>query len=291
MSAIDATISSHGETMVDRIASHDLRAGDILLSVGVGRTSEAIRAFDGGKYSHAALWTGESIIESTTPDVVKHTLEASLAAHPRRYVDAYRHEQLGAPAAQVVAAAERYVNRPYAFGDLALAALVIGTTSWLPTTASQERALLGACELNRFLDLRRRKVGKLVTCTELVARAYFEAGTPIRVIPEGGQRLNREAVEALFEGLGELWREAAPKRDSSDAALRWDETRSRLLSRYIELADVEMDEGAFVRAGRVRALAAMIAGSEWGANLVTPRYLEKSPDLECVGRVHGDIDA
>jgi hypothetical protein len=277
--------------MVDRIPAHQLRAGDVLLSVGVGKTSEAIRAFDGGRYSHAALWTGESVIESTTPNVVKHALEVSLAAHPRLYVDVYRHNGLHGREAEVVAAAGRYVDRPYAYGDLALAALVIGTTAWLPTTASQESALLGACELNRFLDLGRRKEGKLVTCTELVARAYFEGGTPIHVVPEGGKRLNREAVTAFFEGLGELWREAAPKRDASDATLRWNESRSALLTHYLELAGVETAASDFVRAARVRALAAMIAGSEWGANLVTPRYLETSPDLQRMGRVHGDLDA
>jgi hypothetical protein len=274
--------------MVDRISKRELIPGDVLLSVGVGKTSEAICAFDGGQYSHAALWTGGHVIESTTPHVLKHTLEASLAAHPRRYVDAYRHTTLGAKSGAVIAAAEQYVNRRYSYVDLALAALLMATTAWCPTTASQETALLRICNMNAFLDLRRRQEGKLVICTELVARSYFEGGAPIHVIPEGGDRFDREAMSALFKGVGEIWHDAGPKRPISDAVIHWDETQGRLREHYLLLADLESNADL---APAMRALAAMIAGSEWGANLVTPRYLEKSPDLKLVGRLHAAPEA
>src|SRR5260370_33801194 len=137
------------------IPPQSLQAGDLLLSLGKGNLSEAIRALDGGRYSHAALWTGRGVIESTLPRVVEHDLAASLSQHPREYVDAYRFR---APfdVAEVLRTARSYLERPYARGDLLLGALVITTSTLLPKHEWRLRFLVGACQLDSFLSISKR---------------------------------------------------------------------------------------------------------------------------------------
>jgi hypothetical protein len=311
------------------IRQSDLCAGDVFLSLGEGKTSEAIRQFDGGRYSHAALWTGESVIESTTPRVIEHSLEQSLAAHPREYVDVFRragleHEQRSS----IVVEARRYTDRRYAFEHLALGVLVIATSTWLPNEESQLKWLTQVCDIHRFLKLDRTTPGQVVTCTELVARAYADAGVAIRVRPmpagtfamtallAGAAELAQGAKggEALEETLpGDEWHELralvraryaeiamaapiAPKAVivrgvaavSTEPSLAY-QIRAVVRAKYVELTGVEIPESA-EQPVRGPDDVAYLAGKNWSASLVTPRYLENSPDLTHVGRLHGPLE-
>jgi hypothetical protein len=224
--------------MTAAIQQPDLHPGDVLLSLGDGRTSDAIRQFDGGRYSHAALWTGDGVIESTTPRVVEHSLDRSLSDHPRRYVDVFRCAALDAPQrSSVVTAARTYADRRYAYEHLALGALVIATSAWLPSEEHQLRWLMQACDIHQFLKLDRATAGQLVTCTELVARAYAEAGAALQIRPTPAGRFDLGAffagaaalVQGAKRGPSESWQEPV-------AGDEWQELRALVRARYAELA-------------------------------------------------------
>jgi hypothetical protein len=269
------------------IAVDRLEPGDVLLSLGASKTSAAIRALDGGSYSHAALWTGEGIIESTTPEVIQHSLDQSLELHPRVYVDAFRHKTIGSRGAAVVTEARRYAGRPYAYGDLFISALLMSTTAWRPTSGWQLAVLTSGCQLNHFLKLDKPREGELVTCTELAVRSYFQAHVPIHVVPEGGDRFDGKAMLAAIVELagGAIPKDAGPPVTPE----QWTQTQELLRTKFFALTGRD----PLIGDGRKGAVlggwdghSPVAAGADWGANLVTPHYLEKSPDLELQGRLH-----
>src|SRR4051812_36350039 len=106
--------------MIKALSVAQLEPGDILLSLGEGKISRAIQALDGGLYSHAALWAGEGILESTLPNVLEHPLNVSLNKHGRVYVDVYRHQGAAGKRSRIVEEARKFVGRPYASGELLL---------------------------------------------------------------------------------------------------------------------------------------------------------------------------
>jgi hypothetical protein len=268
------------------ISEKDLAAGDVLLSTGKSTTSLAIRTLDGGRYSHAALWTGDAVLESITPCVVERPLTASVAQ--QLYVDVYRYRDLGDRRDAVVRAGRRYVGRAYSFGDLALAAFLIATSTWIPKGEWQIRFLLDACELNRFFALDRPREGELVTCTELVARAYREADAPIGIVPRVDGSFDRDA---LFGAVVEVWRASrrAPLTAAPAPIEDWEAVRSRVRAKLRDLAGAasEAPSPGSLRGAFGTPPATNEAVPEWAVNLVTPHYLETSLSLERKGRIHG----
>jgi hypothetical protein len=266
--------------MNDQDFARHLRPGDVLLSLGTGTTSEAIRMLDGGEYSHAALWTGSTVIESTTPCVMERTFAKSLADHDRAYVRAYRHRKChGERAALVISGAREYVDRTYSYGDLFLCASLMAVASYLPTKA-QLSFLKQACEVAHFLSEDRARDGEHVTCTQLVVRAYAFAGLSLRIQPTGAVRFGAKQV---LGAVGEL---AASKDDGDEALAEWIALQDALRAKCVELtgapgADVE--KGPLKRWDKVSPVE---AENEWRSNLVTPRNLQSSVDLEFVGEIY-----
>lgn len=184
------------------IGPSTLQPADILLSLGDGDVSAAIQTLDGGHYSHAALWSGSRVIESTTPKVVERPLEQSLAAHPRVHVDVYRHARAGAARNRIVAASRRYLGRRYGYGDLALVSLLVATSKWLPGERSQVAFLIRAGQLHKFLRLDAEAKDELVTCVELVVRAYLNAGVALAITLEAAGRFDAQLIGAGILELG-----------------------------------------------------------------------------------------
>jgi hypothetical protein len=268
-----------------------LLPGDILLSLGVGPASTAIRMLDGGQHSHAALWTGQAIIESTMPEVVEHPLKVSLEKHERQHVVVYRHAKCDAAAAvRVVEQARRYIGRSYSLGDLFLCASIMAAVSGAPGRL-QLPVLRQVCELLHGLRADLAREGEHVTCTQLVVRAYSSAGLPILVLPGiGGQlHLGATAVAAL-----DLARSKGPQ-DAGAVGATPDLTPDERAewARMQQSASDALDAlGGPLVAGAVKGplagwdlRAPVRAEGEWRANLVTPRYLAESPDLSEIGEI------
>lgn len=89
-----------------------LQPADILLVRGTSDLSKGIMQADGGNYSHAALWSGDHVVESTLPLVRAVTLAESIAGV--ELVDAYRYRSQIEQPLSIVSKALQYVGRPYA---------------------------------------------------------------------------------------------------------------------------------------------------------------------------------
>lgn len=274
-----------------------LEPGDVLLSLGIGGPSDVIQRLDGGKYSHAAVWSGEKVIESTTPRVIERSLTTSLSNHPRVRVDAYRYKTAAKEKRRVVVSVARdYVDRPYPRGDLVLCGVLLAITSIVPK-ASQLKLLREACNLVNAMRVDRPRKGEQVTCTQLVVRAYFVAGLPIRIQPRGPAQTD---LYTFLRGVGEL----ARTKDAADTDGLDDDELELLALRNalrVGLADL-VDAGAQPPVGHPnREKAApgdekaiprnwngdspLMSEGEWRSALVTPLNLQESPNLECVGQV------
>ena len=256
-----------------------LRPGDVLLSLGIGNTSTAIQALDGGDYSHAGLWTGQGVLESTMPVVVEHTLSESLRAHPRAHVRAFRHPRcMGAVAEEVVRSARTYVARKYPCGDLFLCAALIAVASRFPGR-SQLRVLQGVCETLHLLRADKASDEEHVTCTQLVVRAYSLGGLPLHILPRGGERIDGRAIAgAAMELLAS--KDAGDGQDDELAAWAALQADAAALCRAWEGAPPGDEKGALTGWD-----GPVLAEGQWRANLVTPRNLQESPDLQFVGEV------
>lgn len=265
-----------------------LEPGDVLLSLGQGNVSAAIQALDGGKYSHAAIWSGECVIESTTPRVVEHSLQTSLGAHPRRYIDVYRHRRASARAATAVERARESLGNAYGRGDLVLLALLLSTSKWVPSRPAQLSFLLQGCRLNQFVKGALHAESRLVTCAGLVARSYLAAEIPLRVRVSTVGR-----VDAKLLGLGALEFALDAKRSEvAQLEREWQELQRQLAVLFageLTQCSVSAPLGTSLDVTRSAKTSAVLAvGAEWSANLVTPRQLEKSPDLRFCGRLYAD---
>ena len=290
------------------ISPSSLEAGDVLLSLGVGKLSDAIRQLDGGQYSHAAIWTGSQVLEATLPEVMTNPLERSLENHPRVYVDAYRHADIAGKSAEVVRQAEQLLGRPYAKGDLLLLTALVATAAIIPGARRQHGWLMVANGLDALLSGggSGAPADDHPICTELVVRSYAAAKVPIHVRQLTPGRFDSQAI---LTAVLELVRESTPrwrlpfggtriaKGFSSRAAPGvaageaedWAAAQARLRRRYEDLTGQRLAAPSPAGVGRTlkKDLSPLFEAGESLRRFVTPRYLETSPDLTYLGRVYG----
>lgn len=307
--------------MLKTVVPSDLKPADVLLCRGDSDISLGIVELDGGSYSHAALWSGQSVIESTLPCVKRSSIE-ECASHSL-YIDAYRHQGLNQRGAAVVANAEAYLERPYGTLNLGLSTLLVAVTSWMPHEWAEMNALYGAGELARLLRLLRlvkdeSRDERQVTCAELVVRCYHDADVPLTVKLTGERKFHGSSfLKALREvslrvsetrprGLGfedsaggpalaideELrwlgtFEPGAPLAEQGSNA--WRETRAEWFdSLQLELPGNQANEPAtdpMALSPELIRAKDLVAGRDWAPGLVTPHQLESSPSLVLVGRV------
>jgi len=303
------------------VAPSELEPADVLLCRGDSDISLGIVELDGGSYSHAALWSGECVIESTLPCVKRSSID-ECAGHAL-YIDAYRSRELGQRGSAVVANAEAYLDRPYGTLNLGLSTLLVAVTSWMPHEWAEMNALYGAGELARLLRLLRLVKDECgderqVTCAELVVRCYHDADVPLTVKLKGERKFHgasflnaiREVSLRVSEsrprGLGSEDSPVGPAR-AIDAELRWLgsfepgapgtglgsddwlETRAEWFERlHLEVPGsqaTEAPEEPVALSPEVIRAKELVAGQDWAAGLVTPHQLESSPSLTLLGRV------
>jgi hypothetical protein len=284
------------------ITKADLHPGDVLLSCGCEALSELIRRFDGGDYSHSAMWDGECAVDSTKSGLKRRTLEQDEGV--QWFIDAYRwHEppqdgpELGSgkypakPVLNEIAAIFRH-GADFAYDGLVMAALVIWLSNrpadrWMRQAA---RLLLSRFEV-WFLK-RIRKPGKTpMVCSETVARSFDQAVRPpnysIEIIVDGSRdsAAIADAAKAAPTDAGGLGVET-PTRVTSyeDVKRRFGEI---LLSgmtpaeraRVLEFADLNANT-------RQDSIDTMEAGEQGiPPNCVTPHDLQRSPNLKVIGRL------
>lgn len=171
---------------MDRVLrSSEIRAGDVLLSLGRSQWS-LLMAWNGGcPYSHAAIAIGDGrLVEAYVPSVRERTLE-SLAHEDRPdYVDVYRPSLDDAASARIAAIARRLVGVPFATREL-------GALAWRTWRRNRHgRVPVGW-----------RSCRDGPTCVELVYSVLADAiGFQLRERPRSRARLP-------WLDLRELWRE------------------------------------------------------------------------------------
>lgn len=293
-------------TPLRRLQPTELLLGDVLLSRGDSDISTGIVELDGGTYSHAALWSGSRVIESTLPQVREVPLE--ICGQHARFIDVYRHVSDELSREDVVSRARSHLGKRYGALDLGVATLTVAVSSWMPGDWAEMNSLYGAGRLARALDflsgMSQSAPTDQLTCSELVVTAFLEARTPLTVHLEGGRVFKlqsftrallslaaklangesltadgQEQMSVLANDLLQSFSQPLPSEPRTDPDLdEWKALRRDWMDRTVRGPTEEL-AAAQIRAKR------LIAGVTWSANLVTPRLLERSSDLRYVGRV------
>jgi hypothetical protein len=255
------------------IETSALQAGDVLLSYGDGTISDIIRLIDGGHYSHGAVFDGTKIVEAGLRGVVPTPLEAEIKE--QKYVDAYRFhsdqgDPLGSPgwpADPVTQRAQDYLNQGTTYANNQL--YLVGVLILLKRTFTRvEKATLQAV-LKEVFDLYKRihdgGETKSVVCSELVYRSFYEAK------PEHRYALTiRDTFGPLQAGPRPLDFPTPVASRAADYAL--DAEYQDMLTEFETLA-------------RQIHPAPLTANSVIAAEMVSPHDLERSPNLQLIGRL------
>src|SRR5690606_10170078 len=127
----------------------DLLPADVLLSRGDSDISTGIVELDGGTYSHAALWSGTDVLESTLP----HVREAPLhvCGQHAHFIDVYRHVREDLPREHIVSQARTHLGKRYGTLDLGVATFTVAVSSWMPGDWAEMNSLYGSDRLARVL--------------------------------------------------------------------------------------------------------------------------------------------
>lgn len=200
----------HNEDLVPRpsrkLTIQDLKPGDLLLSCGRSMLSDLITVLDVSPYSHAAVWTGcGTLVEAVFQGVIERALDQSeeAACH---VMDVYRHVgPFNSPEA-VVQAMRANLGKPYGWSELRLAGLVVAVGRAASVSAEQRGTFATAARgVIALLRSRQNKRERLPTCSMVVARAFKDAGFPLRILTgfrsdTGANRLNGEQRLRILEG-------------------------------------------------------------------------------------------
>lgn len=268
------------------LTPNDLLPGDVLLHMGAGELSRLIAWVGDSRYSHAALVIrGGELIEAAAAGV-RH---ASLAERTRmvrafRWIDVYRplrpSQADAAGVDAVLRAADAYLGRPYPMTSL----LVLGVTCAVRNKLTDDKDLREV--LRMALDLVIENDPDKVVCSELVYRAFDEAGTtpghalrlPIVTQAVPHQPMPPIDVEALIAECLDDYRRSLRAAGRSVASIRAearatsDEELAALLAQARDSLGLD---------------GAVTAGSNYAPNpkTVLPADLEFSPGLREIGRL------
>jgi hypothetical protein len=257
--------------MSGKVPRNSLQPGDVLLYHGVGLISDLIRLFDGGPYSHAAVYDGANVLEAVAEGTVVDPVAQSVAS--AQFVDVYRFiASDGTPFGQAGCAAQPVLDRiqyyeqnhqRYGYEQILLLALLCATRHPQQGTLSAVEALI----LRKFLDQAAEVIARLIhagkepmICSELVYRCYTEAGAPYQI---------------TIKGADIPFRAAPPS--AVDAAFQAEAARFMLNYAVAKRHNVAGPEFRAAKSPQDIATAAAVA------DFVTPRDLESSPNLQKVG--------
>jgi len=272
------------------LALAELRPADVLLSRGTSDVSKAIVASDGGSYSHAALWTGESVIEATLDGMTEHPFTGDR--------DVYRRRELEPGVAdEVVAQARSQLGKGYAYTELLLlGSLYAAGVRPREPIVNLALAFLGgrrAEDLAAWLEKLVETRAAPRVCTELVALSFYRVQNQrfaLHVLPRGlrppsATGLEGEPAPRTFLAKGAF----APTSDLD--ALR--AACSAWFSADLDANAAEFEPAAPARLEPVPAgtrkffFGTVARDSVTGQRLgvVSPGDLQFSPCLEFIGRI------
>ena len=266
-----------------KVTQADLKPGDVLLMQGRGLVPDLIRLFDQGRYSHAAIYDGQNVVEMLSQGTSVSTLDQSSVATPPvpRFVDVYRFvgssgKPLGSPgleAAPLLARIKHYGDMPdrYGYEQIVLLALLCATRREAHAMLTPVQARMLRCILDSAADEIARLIhaGKEpMICSELVYRCYTEAGTAYTIVIHGAD------VPAMAA-------EAARWQDQTLSAeeIAFQQEATRFLLNYAVSKGHDVSTRAFAATWTPAAVVAASAA----ASFVTPHDLETSPNLQLVG--------
>lgn len=270
-----------------------LRPGDVLCARGLPEhaISTWICRLDRGSYSHACLWDGERVIEASGDEGQIRTsgLERLIAEHEYTHVYRYFRDGLslgdrGLDAEPVTKRANAYIGAKYAYGALGLIGVLValGRSSGIP--AMQEFFSSVGDRLTQALAETDAEL-RPMTCSQLVCLAFWEAD------PAG----RRYSLDILYEPSNAARSVEASEGDAEPAPAElppgWAELvrlEQRCRRRFLpETLGSLLDGPAHAHTGE-RALGFVAERGPGGgprrpAVCTTPRDLERSPSLRCMG--------
>jgi hypothetical protein len=276
------------------ITKADLRPGDVLLSFGdpTDWIDRLIIKLDDGIYSHAAVWDGTHVVEATLHGVVRTTLEDE---QTQAYLDVYRWQSLPPdvhvlgdppyPSQPVTDAADKIADSgtQYSYYKLMLAAFVVGVSKIPPDDETRAFVRTLVDKVAAWV-LAHEKHG--TTCTEVVATTFWDADASaarryaIGILVDGSRDF--EAIEDVAAGPSGPW---------ANRLSEYERDKRKLLALFLR-ASSSMQRGAFKAWADAQAEALKRGpglrkggGPDVPLACVTPRDLERSPNLKCVGRL------
>ncbi len=244
----------------------DLKKGDVLLCRGKGLLSDLIVLFDGGKYSHAAFFDGEQVVQATLHGIVRESIDS---LKEEEFVDVYRFvkdgDYLGEgeyPAKPVVSEAEKIVSEKlkYATDHLILLALLTLTRK-IPLEPLEKKLLRVILDHATEVLFKIIDEGKTpMVCSETVYTIFQKA------LPENKYKIEIEGV---------LFKLFIP-----------------LLGKEFDINDeLEVSRKRFMEAwkrARFKDNSGLLSESIYidpvVASCVTPHDLETSKNLDMIGR-------
>ena len=271
----------------------DVKVGDVLLSCGRSQFSHTIRMLDGGDYSHAAICVeldaheGPKIVESTKKGVIDNLLTPDITG--QEYVDVYRFKSdtgesfksAAWPPDPVVQRAHYYKDQKtrYAFNQLYLMSVLIFMRK--APIGKLGKANLRYCldQMIRFFRDDPADLKKQVTCSEMVYRCFYEA----EVTPKGKYgltiRITLGPAGHLIKSLDHNIPGAYPVLDGTTESLL-QEAKDLFLQ-----IKPGFRKNPDLLINRQAVPGAKAPNPNVNADLVTPGDLQRSPNLELLGRL------
>lgn len=308
------------DTHAGEMDMSEVKAADVLLSYGNGWISWGIRLFDGGDYSHAALFDGNNIVEAGLRGVVMTPLEKEVAA--QKYVDVYRFKSdegssfsvPDLPVKPVIDRAHHYLQAEtkYANNQLYLLGFLLALNKF-PYDRVKKVALRTCLilALKLYKKIAQGKETKSVVCSELVYRSFYEAEPRgkygLYVVRENSRMRAFSPLRvsaASPNSLAELERHESVEDDFHDDQIEEIVDRVEQMSSSIELelADqrsideihsllressyqqIVVGSNPLVAASNSRRIAGR-SNPFVVSEMVTPHDLQKSRNLEKIGRL------
>lgn len=271
----------------------DVKEGDVLLSHGWGKLSKAICLLDGGDYSHSGICAGADanrmplVIEATLKGVVANSLKDDIAV--QKYIDVYRFkadtgdtfESPQWPPKPVVDKAIDYKNKgtQYASSQLLLMGMLVLVRKAPVGKLGQAKIRYWLDRFIKHFEDNATQGKKNVVCSELVYRCFYEAGAD----PEGKYGLT---IRGTISPDGRLIK--APVAATGGPDMRLDRQTAAVFQHAAEiLAQIRPDLRANLRGAleRNHSMRIRSANPNVSADMVSPCDLQKSPNLERIGRL------
>lgn len=261
-------------------------------------------------YSHAAVWDGAYVVEATTGGVGKYTLQDEINA--QWYVDAYRWQTdppgnvLGDPSypsQPVTLEADKIAasGAAYAYSELLMGAFLIWVSKKPDDVKLRILIRLLGDEIERWIvdNILANPQKKGITCTEVVCKSFWDAAPPPPplhlyqiVIHVDGSR----SIRGLANLQLALNTPGTTPANVAQGFKGYDGRAVRLGYRFLQ-ANRGVDALQFTMLASLQSQHAQYASGLGGLGptvsvgedvplfFVSPRELQTSPNLVCLGRL------